>query len=91
MDRVKMFKTNTFSDPSGAIALILLEYPIRVEREWLADCEITSILDDIWRFRALNHGWSTMGSKVVDKVDFVRGFELKGGGCQGSEIVTRFK
>ena len=67
MNRIKMFKTNTFSDPSGAILLILIEYPIRVKREWLTDGEITSFLDDFWRFRALDH---VKGSKMVDKVNF---------------------
>jgi hypothetical protein len=71
MNRIKIFKTNTFSDPSSAILLILIEYPIWVKREWLVDCEITSVLDDVWRFRALNHRWDDDGFKggKMDKVN----------------------
>lgn len=65
MNGIKMFRTDTLSDPRRAILLIVLEHPVRVERKWLADGEVTSILNDIWRFWALNHGDIKIVSKGV--------------------------
>ena len=66
MNSPDMFKTNTFSDPSGARLLICIEQPIRIERKWLADGEITSFFHNFWRFCALDH-WGGRAMEQITK------------------------